>query len=76
MFCCLRNSSTCTGYAFLRISRFFSSMTFSPLTMNWNWKFNFQRNLNDREVEKHATLMSSTKNINMMNWRRTRANGS
>ena len=37
----------------------FSSMAFSPPSMNWNWKFNFKINLNDREIEERATLMLS-----------------
>lgn len=31
--------------------------------MNWNWKFEFKRNLNDREVEELAMLMSRIENI-------------
>ena len=38
-------------------------MAFSPPTMNWNWKFDFKRNLNDREVEELAMLMSRIENI-------------
>lgn len=38
-------------------------MAFSPPTMNWNWKFEFKRNLNDREVEELAMLMSRIENI-------------
>lgn len=38
-------------------------MAFSPLTMNWNWQFDFKRSLNDREVEELATVMSSIENI-------------
>ncbi|KAH9649476.1 DNA topoisomerase [Citrus sinensis] len=43
----------------------FSSMAFSPPFMNWNWKFNFKRNLNDREGKELATLMSSIENLNI-----------
>ena len=44
------------------ISIFFN-VAFSPLTMNWNWQFDFKRSLNDREVEELATVMSSIENI-------------
>ena len=39
-------------------------MAFSP-TINWNWKFNFQRNLNDRAVEELAMLMWGIENISI-----------
>ena len=33
--------------------------------MNWSWKFNFKRNLNDREGKELAMLMSSIENLNI-----------
>ena len=40
----------------------FSSIAFLSLSINWNGKFNFKRNLNDREAEELATLMLSIEN--------------
>ena len=40
-------------------------MAFSPPFMNWSWKFNFKRNLNDREGKELAMLMSSIENLNI-----------